>query len=151
MDNERELVESFAGALNTKLLYFLPQDNVVQRTELRRQTILQYGPDCAQADQYRALAKAIEENQRFSVPAPLDGNAHSRAAEIVKRPETEVPGRCVSGPLPGAVRVAAPGAACPAVLHRPQCGDVLPGHAVRAAGECGDFLAGDVGHRRSFP
>jgi len=75
VDNERELVEAFAKELNTQLLYFLPRDNVVQRAELRRRTVIEHDPDCAQADQYRALARAVEANQRFSVPTPLGGDA----------------------------------------------------------------------------
>ena len=75
VDNERELVEAFAQELNTQLLHFLPRDNVVQRAELQRRTVIQYDPGCAQAEQYRALARAVEENQRFTVPTPLDSDA----------------------------------------------------------------------------
>lgn len=75
VDNERELVEAFAGQLNTQLLHFLPRDNVVQRAELQRETVIQHEPDHSQADEYRALAKALEENQRFTVPTPMDNDA----------------------------------------------------------------------------
>lgn len=75
VDNERELAEAFAKELNTQLLYFLPRDNVVQRAELRRKTVIEHEPDCPQADEYRALAKALEGNQRFTVPTPMDNEA----------------------------------------------------------------------------
>lgn len=75
VDNERDLVEAFAGKLGTQLLYFLPRDNVVQRAELQRKTVIEHEPDCAQADQYRALAQAIEANQRFAVPTSMDNEA----------------------------------------------------------------------------
>lgn len=75
VDNERELVEAFAKELNTQMLYFLPRDNVVQRSELQRKTVIQHDPSCAQADQYRALARVVEGNQRFTVPTPLTGEA----------------------------------------------------------------------------
>ncbi len=75
VDNEKELVEEFAKELNTKMLYFLPRDNVVQRAELQRKTVVEYAPECAQADEYRALARALEENTDFSVPNPLTNDA----------------------------------------------------------------------------
>lgn len=75
VDNERELVEAFAGKLNTRLLYFLPRDNVVQRAELQRRTVIDHEPGCPQADQYRALAKALEENRNFTVPTPMGNDA----------------------------------------------------------------------------
>ena len=75
VDNERELVEAFAEELNTQLLYFLPRDNVVQRAELQRKTVIEHEPGCAQAGQYRTLAKALEDNQRFTVPTPMENDA----------------------------------------------------------------------------
>ncbi|MDO5539575.1 MAG: nitrogenase iron protein [Eubacteriales bacterium] len=71
VDNERELVEEFAARLNTQLLYFLPRDNMVQRAECKRKTVIEYDPSCAQANEYRALARRIEENKEYSIPTPL--------------------------------------------------------------------------------
>lgn len=71
VDNEQALVEEFAKKLGTQLLYFLPRDNVVQRAELQRKTVLEHAPESAQADEYRALARALEQNTYFQVPAPL--------------------------------------------------------------------------------
>ncbi len=71
VDNERELVSEFAAKLNTQLLYFLPRDNVVQRAECRRKTVVEYEPDCAQAREYRALAEKIETNTTYGIPSPL--------------------------------------------------------------------------------
>ena len=75
VDRERELAAEFAQRLGTKLLYFVPRDNVVQRAENRRQTVVEYAPDSAQAAEYRALAKALGENQDFTVPTPLENDA----------------------------------------------------------------------------
>ena len=69
------MVEAFATALNTRLLYFIPRDNGVQRAELRRKTVIEAAPDSAQAEEYRALARVVEENSRFSVLTPLPGDA----------------------------------------------------------------------------
>ncbi|MDO4312976.1 MAG: nitrogenase iron protein [Eubacteriales bacterium] len=71
VDNERALVEEFAGKLNTRLLYFLPRDNMVQRAECKRKTVIEFDPDCAQAQEYRRLADAIEDNTMFTVPTPI--------------------------------------------------------------------------------
>lgn len=71
VDNERGLVEEFAGLLHTQLLYFLPRDNVVQRAECNRQTVIEYAPDTQQAAEYRHLAAKLERNQAFSVPTPI--------------------------------------------------------------------------------
>ncbi len=75
VDNERELVEEFAAALNTRLIRFMPRDNIVQHAEFKRKTVIEYAPDSAQADEYRALAKAIAENTHLTVPTPLDSDA----------------------------------------------------------------------------
>ncbi|MGN0967995.1 MAG: nitrogenase iron protein [Oscillospiraceae bacterium] len=74
VDRERELVEEFAARLGTKLLYFVPRDNVVQRAENRRKTVIEYAPDSAQADEYRALARVLGESREFSLPTPLDND-----------------------------------------------------------------------------
>ena len=72
VDREKELVEEFARKLGTKLLYFVPRDNVVQRAENRRKTVIEYDPACDQAREYRNLAKILADNQEFSVPTPLE-------------------------------------------------------------------------------
>lgn len=71
VDNERALVEKFAQKLNTKLLYFLPRDNMVQRAECKRKTVIEFEPECTQAGEYRKLAEAIEKNTEFTVPVPI--------------------------------------------------------------------------------
>ncbi len=75
VDQERELVEDFAHQLNTQLLYFVPRDNLVQRAECHRQTVIQYAPESHQAEEYRALARCIDGNRSFSVPTPLSNDA----------------------------------------------------------------------------
>lgn len=75
VDNERALVEEFAERLGTQLLYFIPRDNLVQHAELQRKTVIEYAPESDQADAYRALARAIKQNQTFTVPTPLSNDA----------------------------------------------------------------------------
>ena len=71
VDHERELLEAFAKELGTKLLYFVPRDNVVQHAEINRQTVISYDPECSQAREYRNLAKALLENEDFVIPKPM--------------------------------------------------------------------------------
>lgn len=71
VDNERELVEEFARKINSQLIYFVPRNNIVQHAELQRKTVIEYATDSAQADEYRALARAIDQNQFFTVPTPM--------------------------------------------------------------------------------
>jgi nitrogenase iron protein NifH len=71
-DKELELAEAMAAKLGTKLIYFVPRDNIVQHAELRRMTVLEYAPDSAQAGHYRALAEKIHANQgKGIIPTPI--------------------------------------------------------------------------------
>ncbi len=71
-DRELDLSEALAKKINSKLIHFVPRDNIVQHAELRKQTVLQYAPDSKQADEYRALAQKIHANSgQGTVPAPI--------------------------------------------------------------------------------
>ena len=71
-DLEYELADALAGRLGTKLIHFVPRDNVVQHAELRRMTVLEYAPDSAQAEEYRQLARKIHENKgKGVIPTPI--------------------------------------------------------------------------------
>ncbi|WP_407355479.1 nitrogenase iron protein [Methanolobus sp. WCC5] len=72
VDGERELLEAFAERLGSKLIHFVPRDNIVQRAEINRKTVIDFDPDCDQAKEYLTLATNIEENDRFVVPTPLE-------------------------------------------------------------------------------
>ncbi|MCR8547466.1 nitrogenase iron protein [Salipiger sp. P9] len=71
-DKELELAEAMAAKLGSKLIHFVPRDNIVQHAELRRQTVLQYAPDSKQADEYRQLAQKIHANSgKGVIPTPV--------------------------------------------------------------------------------
>ena len=71
-DKELELAEAMASKLGSKLIHFVPRDNIVQHAELRRQTVLQYAPESQQADEYRELARKIHENSgKGVIPTPV--------------------------------------------------------------------------------
>ena len=71
VDNEREMIEELAKKIGTQMIAFVPRDNDVQRAEINRKTVIEWNPQVKQADAYRDLAKAIDENQMFVIPKPL--------------------------------------------------------------------------------
>lgn len=72
VDNEQALIQALADRLGTQMIHFVPRDNVVQRAELNRKTVIDYEPEHEQADEYRALAKKIDENEMRTIPKPLE-------------------------------------------------------------------------------
>ena len=71
VDREAELVRAFAKELGTQMIHFVPRDNDVQRAEIRKKTVIQHFPQSKQADEYRALAEKIEQNDMFVIPKPM--------------------------------------------------------------------------------
>lgn len=71
VDNEREMITELAKRLGTQMIYFVPRDNDVQRAEINRMTVIQWKPTAPQADHYRNLARAIDQNEMFVIPKPL--------------------------------------------------------------------------------
>jgi nitrogenase iron protein NifH len=70
-DREDELIEALASKLSTTMVHFIPRDNAVQRAEIRRMTVIEYDPTARQADEYRALAKKVDENRNLNIPTPI--------------------------------------------------------------------------------
>ena len=71
-DKEYELADALAGMLGTKLIHFIPRDNVVQHAELRRMTVIEYAPESKQAGEYRTLASKIHNNAgNGTIPTPI--------------------------------------------------------------------------------
>ncbi|KJV07379.1 nitrogenase iron protein [Methylocucumis oryzae] len=68
---EDELISALAARIGTQMIHFVPRDNVVQRAEIRRMTVIEYDPTCKQADEYRALATKIRDNKNFIIPTPI--------------------------------------------------------------------------------
>lgn len=71
VDREIEVLRAFAHELGTHLIYFVPRDNIVQHAEIRKKTVIDYEPASHQANEYRSLAKAVEENGNFVIPTPM--------------------------------------------------------------------------------
>ena len=71
VDNEREMIEELARQIGTQMIHFLPRDNDVQRAEINKKTVIEWNATCPQADEYRKLARAIDNNEMFVIPKPL--------------------------------------------------------------------------------
>lgn len=71
VDNEAAMIDAFAKKLGTQMIHFVPRDNMVQRAEINRKTVIDFDPAHQQANEYRALAKKIDENKMFVIPNPL--------------------------------------------------------------------------------
>ena len=74
VDNEMELIQAFAEKLGTQMIHFVPRDNMVQRAEINRRTVIEHEPTHSQADEYRTLAKKIENNNNLVIPKPMEIN-----------------------------------------------------------------------------
>lgn len=71
VDKERDLLEAFAKELGSQLIYFVPRDNLVQRAEIHKKTVIEFDAESGQANEYRQLAKKIDENELFVIPKPM--------------------------------------------------------------------------------
>jgi nitrogenase iron protein NifH len=71
VDNEREMIEALADRLGTQMIHFVPRDNMVQRAEINRKTVIEYDASHVQAEEYRTLAKKIDQNEMRVIPTPL--------------------------------------------------------------------------------
>jgi len=71
VDKEREFIEEFAAAIGTQMIHFVPRDNIVQKAEFNKKTVIEFDKECNQAFEYSELARKIIENTNFVVPKPL--------------------------------------------------------------------------------
>lgn len=74
-DREDELIIALAEKLGTQMIHFVPRDNIVQRAEIRRMTVIEYDPTCQQANEYRQLAQKIVNNTKSGADAVHHGRA----------------------------------------------------------------------------
>jgi nitrogenase iron protein NifH len=72
VDREAELIGALADRLGTQMIHFVPRDNMVQRAEINKKTVIDFDPSVNQAEEYRKLAAAIENNKMFIIPKPLE-------------------------------------------------------------------------------
>lgn len=51
VDFEKEMISALAAKLGTQMLHLCQVDNVVQRAEINRKTVIEYEPENKQADE----------------------------------------------------------------------------------------------------
>jgi nitrogenase iron protein NifH len=71
VDNELALLKAFAEEIGSQLIYFVPRDNLVQRAEINKKTVIDFDPNSGLAGEYRNLAQAIDNNKLFVIPKPM--------------------------------------------------------------------------------
>jgi nitrogenase iron protein NifH len=71
VDGERELIEEFCERIGTQMIHFVPRDNIVQKAEFNKKTVVDFDPECNQAHEYETLAKKIIDNDNFVIPDPM--------------------------------------------------------------------------------
>lgn len=71
VDREREFLDEFTAAIGTQMIHFVPRDNIVQKAEFNKKTVVEYNSDENQAKEYGELARKIIENKNFVIPQPL--------------------------------------------------------------------------------
>ncbi len=71
VDREIEFLEEFTAAIGTQMIHFVPRDNIVQKAEFNKKTVIEYDETCAQAKEYGELARKIIENKKFVIPKPM--------------------------------------------------------------------------------
>jgi nitrogenase iron protein NifH len=71
VDREKEFIEEFAAAIGTKMIHFVPRDNIVQKAEFNKKTVIEYDETCNQANEYSELARKIIANENFVIPKPM--------------------------------------------------------------------------------
>jgi nitrogenase iron protein NifH len=72
IEREEEMVQEFAERIGSQVVGVIPRSELVQKSEINAQTVLEKFPESEQAQTYRQLASAIWSNQKFVVPEPLD-------------------------------------------------------------------------------
>jgi nitrogenase iron protein NifH len=72
IDREEEMVQEFAERIGTQVVGIIPRSDLVQKSEINAQTVLEKFPESEQAQKYRQLADSILHNQKFVIPEPMD-------------------------------------------------------------------------------
>jgi nitrogenase iron protein NifH len=71
VDREKEFLDEFTASIGTTMIHFVPRDNIVQKAEFNKKTVIEFDPECNQAHEYSELARKIIENKNLVIPKPL--------------------------------------------------------------------------------
>ncbi|MDP1552676.1 MAG: Ni-sirohydrochlorin a,c-diamide reductive cyclase ATP-dependent reductase subunit [Methanobacteriaceae archaeon] len=72
IENEEKTVSEFASAIGSRVVGVIARSQLVQKSEYDAKTVMEKFPDSKQADSYRKLARDIYDNDKFTVPNPMD-------------------------------------------------------------------------------
>ncbi|NOQ28649.1 MAG: nitrogenase iron protein, partial [Methanosarcinales archaeon] len=72
---EEEIITEFAKAIGSKLVAFIPKDDIVQECERQGFSVLENASNSAIADVYRKLAKAIMNCEHSAIPSPMEDDS----------------------------------------------------------------------------
>jgi nitrogenase iron protein NifH len=71
IEREEELVSTFAKAVGSNIIAYIPRSPLVQHAELNSKTVIEYAPESSLSGIYQSLAEAVLSNQDFIIPTPL--------------------------------------------------------------------------------
>jgi nitrogenase iron protein NifH len=71
VDREKEFLNEFCASIGTHMIHYVPRDNIVQKAEFNKKTVIEFDDTCDQAKEYGELARKIIENDKFVIPKPL--------------------------------------------------------------------------------
>ena len=71
MKTRRSIHEAMTRLLAVKPIEEITVTELAEAAEINRKTVIEYEPNSHQADEYRALAQAIDQNQTFTIPTPM--------------------------------------------------------------------------------
>ena len=71
VDGEAELLKEFCDKLGTQMIHFIPRDNIVQKAEFNKRSVIEFDDKCNQANEYNELANKIINNKNFVIPKPM--------------------------------------------------------------------------------
>ncbi|MDZ4172513.1 MAG: Ni-sirohydrochlorin a,c-diamide reductive cyclase ATP-dependent reductase subunit [Methanobacteriaceae archaeon] len=72
IENEEKTVSEFASAIGSRVVGVIARSQLVKKSEYDAKTVMEKFPDSKQADSYRKLARDIYDNDKFTVPNPMD-------------------------------------------------------------------------------
>ncbi|MBI5679873.1 MAG: nitrogenase iron protein [Methanobacterium sp.] len=71
VDGEKELLKEFCEKIGTQMIHFVPRDNIVQKAEFNKKSVVEFDEDCNQANEYKTLGEKIIGNDNFVIPKPM--------------------------------------------------------------------------------
>lgn len=72
ISNEENLLKEFAERINTNLIAFIERDEIINKAEVNRKTVIEFAPQSKAATIYRDLACKIKKNKDLRIPSPLE-------------------------------------------------------------------------------